>query len=301
MRNEPIVVEQIVVGNSKSGTVQGLGSMNACVMDFNMTGELGMHDGNADKNAHEGPPTPSSIEKNPSSEDEESRDEEVQIVTCKEEKNGSQPSSPPSQISSQISETPSSSPGEEFHLSQTNFYNQYRVKTLDKNGQLIVNQNISKYPIDFIFSGIDEKGHLQVEELENMGEKAKKYNKKTPLIYFAKNEVFDRNDYENKRKTMLTRTKYMKKSKADFRVQLTRYPKCFLLIELSASRTEWFRNNFPHHPKILEFVQIKPLPSDEESYESIEEESFVHGTEEQWRQWFEIDESADFYPETGMF
>ena len=311
MRDEPIVVHQSDCdepepdsNEPKPGSVQ---QVDASVMNF-----TGLTDKSIGFNIDDGPPSVTPID---ASSEEESREEVT--YTVKEEG-----SSPTSQISSQISSKPSSqksskpssqksskpssqksSPDKEIHLSTTNFFNKYRVKTLE-NGQLIVNQNISKYPIDFIFSGTDEAGNLQVQEIENKGDEAPKYNKKTPFIFFAKNNVFDRNVYETKRKTMLERTgkrNWKKVSKAEFRVRLTRYPKCFLLVELSPTREEWFRRNFPHHPKILEFVQVKPLPSGDESgeYESIEEPQ-NQWEQKQWEQWFEIDDSADFYPETGM-
>ena len=226
----------------------------------------------------------------------EDSEETVQVILsddCKEEI-ASQPSSPPS--SSQPSQ-PSSQPSSPVQLSKTNFFNKFRVKTEDKNGQWTENQYISQFPIDFVFRGSDSNGRLQVQVLGNKGDEAKRYNKKTPFIFYAKDEIFSRDDYERKRKTMLTKNKYFLVSQAEFRVRLTRFPDCFLLVELSKSRKDWFQLNFPHHPKILEFIQIKPLPLEGESYQ-IKEPLFTYETQNKW---FEIDENDDFYPETGMF
>ena len=232
-------------------------------------------------------------DENHSVEDSEERVQVILSDDCKEEI-ASQPSSPPS--SSQPSQ-PSSQPSSPVQLSKTNFFNKFRVKTEDKNGQWTENQYISQFPIDFVFRGSDSNGRLQVQVLGNKGDEAKRYNKKTPFIFYAKDEIFSRDDYERKRKTMLTKNKYFLVSQAEFRVRLTRFPDCFLLVELSKSRKDWFQLNFPHHPKILEFIQIKPLPLEGESYQ-IKEPLFTYETQNKW---FEIDENDDFYPETGMF
>ena len=214
------------------------------------------------------------------------------------EETSSQPSSPPqtsSQTSSKSSQKSEQIVLSKMNLSKTNFMEEFCVKTENEKGQWIVNQNIYKFPIDFIFKEEDAQGRLKVCVLDNKGPEARRYNKHTPFIFYAIDKIFSRDDYEQKRKTMLTRNKFFKCSQTEFRVRLTRFPQCFLLVELSKSRKEWFWQHFKDHPRILEFIQIKPLPSDDKS---IEEQSFTYETEDDW---FRIDDTDDFYPETGMF
>ena len=280
------VKQSIIVRSSTPRDIPSMEELDATVLALNDT-ETSIRAQRYDENHFE--------------EDEEDSEQNVQVIfegssDCKEENFGSQPHSPSSsqQPSPPSSSQPSSQP---VQLSKTNFFNKFRVKTEDENGQWKENQYISKFPIDFIFQGSDSEGRLQVRVLDNKGDEAKRYNKKTPFIYYAKDEVFSRDDYERKRKTMLTKNKYFKVSQAEFRVRLTRFPDCFLLVELSTSRKDWFQLNFPHHPKILEFIQIKPLPLEGESYQ-IKKPLFTYETQTQW---FQIDENEDFYPETGMF
>ena len=102
----------------------------------------------------------------------------------------------------------------------------------------------NKFPIDFIFKEEDAQGRLKVCVLDNKGPEARRYNKRTPFIFYAIDKIFSRDDYEQKRKTMLTRNKFFKCSQTEFRVRLTRFPQCFLLVELSKSRKEWFWQHF---------------------------------------------------------
>ena len=84
---------------------------------------------------------------------EEDSEGKVQVIISgyKEENFGSQPPTPPS--SSQTSQ-----PSSPVQLSKTNFFNKFRVKTEDKNGQWTENQYVSQFPIDFIFRGSDSEG-----------------------------------------------------------------------------------------------------------------------------------------------
>ena len=289
------VKQSIIVRSSNPRDYPSLTEIDATVLALNDT-ETSIRAQRYDENHFE--------------EDEEDSEQNVQVIfegssDCKGEIFGSQPHSPsssqqpsPPSSSQQPSPPSSSQPSSQpVQLSKTNFFNKFRVKTEDKNGQWTENQYVSQFPIDFIFRGSDSNGRLQVRVLGNKGDEAKRYNKKTPFIFYAKDEIFSRDDYERKRKTMLTKNEYFLVSQSEFRVRLTRFPDCFLLVELSKSRKDWFQLNFPHHPKILEFIQIKPLPLEGESYQ-IEEPLFTYETQNKW---FEIDENDDFYPETGMF
>ena len=151
----------------------------------------------------------------------------------------------------------------------------------------------SKIPIDFTFHGFDEKNKLKVVIGKNRG-KARKIQKETPFIYYdRKFNDNRRSQYEVKRKTMLTKNEYAIVDQYEFRVLITKYPNCFLLVDLSPTRTEWFDSNFPGHPKILEFIQIREIPDNGNAIEP----AFNYGEEDRW---FEINDTDKFYPETGM-
>lgn len=147
---------------------------------------------------------------------------------------------------------------------------------------------LSKCPIDFTFNGYDNEGKFKVLVGNNRG-KARQLKKETPYIYYYKN--FDRDAYEKKRKRMLNLNQYEIVDQAEFRIRLTKFPNCFLLVDLSRDRSEWFRTSFPGCPKILEFIQIKPLT-----------DGNAHEPTFKWEEddWFEINETDKFYPETGM-
>ena len=113
----------------------------------------------------------------------ESEEEDENEISFKVETAGSQPPSPPDS-----SMTP-------VQLSQTNFINRFRVKTEDEKGQLTENKYLSKLPIDFIFRGTDNEGKLKVCVLDNRGLEAKRYNKSTPFIFYAKEQIFSRADH----------------------------------------------------------------------------------------------------------
>ena len=148
----------------------------------------------------------------------------------------------------------------------------------------------SKLPIDFTFSGYDDNNRLQVQIEQNKGA-ARKIDKNTPRIYYDK--TFCRKTFEEKRKTMLVRNPYEIVSQNEFRKRITKFPNCFILVDLAKERYQWFESSFPGGPKIMEFIQIRRLP---ENGTNDMEPIFNYGED-----WFEIDENDKFYPETGMY
>ena len=241
---------------------------------------------------------------------DEIKENQHQMAPC------SQTSSRPS--CSQTSSRPScsqtsSSPSQEKRfdlLRDTNFIEFCATDKMDAAGNIQPNENLLLVPIDFRFNMDSdsiclEKTPNRCQNLKDKDKKKIKISTETPSIYYVKD--FKRDDYEKKRLQMFKNNPVQILDKSMFRVKLTRYPRHFILVDISSSKAEVLQSNYPSVslPKFLEFIQIKPLPTDDLQDDNQNDDPaptlWKEENEEKLKSWFEIDEKGNFNPETGIY